>query len=255
MLVIAPVSVLLPLAENTPPVLLIPLGVPAPVAAMLMSLASVIPPVRCKALPAVAAPGFRMIWPEPSALEWLTSRMPPASIVVPVRVELSADSSKVPRSFFCRALEAVLKANGALRVSVSPATTSTPTVAAFRLKVRAVENVPAARNPWVPELAESRMTFPAFPNAESAATDRMPPVISTIDPEPPNVLVPASSKVPAPSLPRTTADAPVAPPLRVPVRRRPDGVLDVLAVDTLKTGPEPATRLARVMLSAIRSWY
>ena len=59
-LVMAPLTELTPLAEKRPPVLLMPVGAPALVAAMLMLLVRVMPPESHKAAPAAAAPGFRM---------------------------------------------------------------------------------------------------------------------------------------------------------------------------------------------------
>ena len=59
-LVMEPESVLLPLALKIPPVLLMPVGAPAPVAAILIFLEKVIPPSSQRAAPAPAAPGLRM---------------------------------------------------------------------------------------------------------------------------------------------------------------------------------------------------
>ena len=159
----------------------------------------------------------------------------------------------VPRSFFWRALPAALKVNAELSVSVAPAATSMPTVAALRLKVRDEVKVSVARKPWVPEFAERRTTLAESPRAASLVTDRTPAVTSKMEPPPPNVLVPVSSKVPAPDLVRTTLPAPVRPPLTTPSKRRPARVLELLAVATLKTGAVAETVVARTKLSARRS--
>ena len=160
--------------------------------------------------------------------------------------------TNLPRSFFCRALPAA-PVNALVSVKVAPVATSMPTVAALRLKVRAVVKVSVARKPWVPEFAERRTTLAESPRAASLGTDRMPAVTSMIEPLPPKVLVPVSSKVPAAALVKTVAEAPVAPPLMTPVNLSPARVLELLAVETLKIGAAPETDVASAKLSAMRS--
>ena len=170
--------------------------------------------------------------------------------VLPVRpaVTLSASMRSVPRSFFCRALPAA-PVNALVSVSVAPGTTSMPTVAALRLKVRAVVKVSVARKPWVPEFAERRTTLAGSPRAVLLGTARMPPMTSMIEPPPPKVLAPVSSKVPLPILVKPVA----AEPEMTPVSRRPAKVLELLAVDTLKTGAAPETEDSSAKLSATRN--
>ena len=173
--------------------------------------------------------------------------------VTPSRAELLASMTNVPRSFFCRALVAAENVKGEVNVSVAPGLTSMPTVAALRLKVRAVLKDEVARKPWVPEFAERRTTLAESPRAASLGTARMPAVTSTMELLPPKLLVPVNSKVPAPDFVKTVAEVPGAPPLMVPLRRRPERVLELLAVDTLKTGATPETDDSSAKSSAMRS--
>ena len=161
--------------------------------------------------------------------------------------------TNVPRLFFCRALVAAENVKGEVNVSVAPGLTSMPTVAALRLKVRAVLKDEVARKPWVPEFAERRTTLAESPRAALLGTARTPAVTSMMESLPPKVLAPVSSKVPLPVLVRLIAEEPVAPPLMTPVNRSPARVLELLAVDTLKTGAAPETDDASAKLSATRN--
>ena len=151
------------------------------------------------------------------------------------------------------ALAAALKVKAVSKVAVVPAVTSMPTVAALRLIVRPVSVYavpPARRRPCVPEFALSRTTLVAAPRPVLALTERMPAVTSMMALVPPKVLVPVRARVPPPDFVSTILVAPVAPPLRIPLRTRPSLRLETLAVPTLYTGPV-APRVALRTLASL----
>ena len=83
------------------------------------------------------------------------------------------------------------------------------------------------------ELALRRTTLVAAPRPVLALTERMPAVTSMMALVPPKVLTPVSARVPAPDFVSTILVAPVAPPLRMPLRTRPSLMLETLAVPML----------------------
>ena len=108
----------------------------------------------------------------PRAFAAVTRTAPWRTVSAPSQVGLAAPSTRVPRSFFCRALPTAERVNGLVSVSVLPLLTSMPELAAFRLKVREVLNVSVTRKPLVRLFVLMRTTLVESPRAPSFATER-----------------------------------------------------------------------------------
>ena len=160
--VIAPLRAFVPLKFSSAP----PLLMPEPVR---LNNSAVLTPLICTAEPtALETTVLPAVVPSAPAFE--TFNAPAATVATPVHVELLALISKTPLSFLRRALPAACRLNGVVRVSVLPCVTSRPLLAAFRRKVRSVENVPVARKPLARSFVLIRTIFPVAPVTPSAAS-------------------------------------------------------------------------------------
>ena len=160
-------------------------------------------PASSRALPKAATAGATEMTLEPAALAEPRRTIPVLMLMPPVQLlSLSAARVSLPEPFLTKELASDVKPKALFRVNVSPASTSMELIAALRLIVRDVPNVPVTPKPVaeVAPLDALVSELKALPRAASESKVRRPAVMLTVFPAPPNELAPLSTSSPEPSL-------------------------------------------------------